>query len=160
MVVALEIDGFSRLSSRYGRQVSEAVLKQFSRRLRSRVRQHDLIGRTGPDEFVIALRIDEGADILTTVNRIRRATVIKPFVTNAARHILGVTAGIAGVDPDESVDDLIARADQALVTGKARHRNRSYLAAAPDTTWPQTGVALPNEDPSATPDRRAPLLEV
>jgi|GEM_PF-4487746 len=160
VVVALEIDGFSRLNSRYGRQVSEAVLKQFSRRLRSRVRQHDLIGRTGPDEFVIALRIDEGADILTTVNRIRRATVIKPFVTNAARHILGVTAGIAGVDPDESVDDLIARADQALVTGKARHRNRSYLAAAPDNTWPQTGVALPREDPGATPDRRAPLLEV
>jgi diguanylate cyclase (GGDEF)-like protein len=124
------------------------------------VRQHDLISRTGPDEFLIALRIDEGADILTTVNRIRRATVIKPFVTNAARHILGVTAGIAGVDPEESVDDLIARADQALVTGKARHRNRSYLASEPDTTWPQTGVALPGDDPLATPDRRAPLLEV
>ncbi len=160
VVVALEIDGFSRLTARYGRQVGEVVLKQFSRRLRSRVRQHDLIGRTGPDEFVIALRIDEGVDVLTTVNRIRRATVIKPFVTNAARHILGVTAGIATIDPDETVDDLIARADQALVTGKARHRNRSYLASAPDTTWPQTGIALPNEDPATTPDRHAPLLEV
>ena len=84
--------------------------------------------------------------------------------------MLGVTAGVAAVDPNETVDDLIARADQALVTGKVRHRNRTYLAAAPDTNWPQTGVALPDnstEQENAdskpggeTPDQRSPTLEI
>jgi hypothetical protein len=84
--------------------------------------------------------------------------------------MLGVTAGVAAVDPNETVDDLIARADQALVTGKVRHRNRTYLAAAPDTNWPQTGVALPEptaeqddgkgQPGSKTPDQRSPTLEI
>ena len=170
VVATLDMDGYGNLVNRYGRDTGDAVIRQFARRLRQRVRQYDLLGRTGPDKFQLALRVDRGADVLTTVNRIRRATVVKPFATSSGRHMLGVTAGVAAVDPNETVDDLIARADQALVTGKVRHRNRTYLAAAPDTNWPQTGVALP--EPTAeqddgngqlgpkTPDQRSPTLEI
>ncbi|MGB7182433.1 MAG: sensor domain-containing diguanylate cyclase [Burkholderiaceae bacterium] len=159
VVVAMDMDGFQKLVSRYGAGTGDATVRQFSRRLRNRVRQHDLLGRSGADKFLVALRVDRGADVLTTVNRIRRATVVKPFVTASGRHILGVTAGIATVDPNESVDDLLARAEQALVTGKVRQRDRSYLAAAPDTTWPQTGVALP-DDTALPRDQRSPTLEI
>lgn len=162
VVVALEMDGFNTVELRYGQETGNTILRQFARRLRARVRQHDLLGRTGPDEFVIALRVDRDADVLTTVNRIRRATVIKPFSTRSGRHLLGVTAGIACVDPNEGVDDLIGRADQALVTGKARNKNRSYLAPERDSTWPQTGVALPEADQEedTIPREDAPTLVI
>lgn len=175
VVATLDMDGYGNLVSRYGRDTGDAVIRQFARRLRQRVRQYDLLGRTEPDKFQVALRVDRGADVLTTVNRIRRATVVKPFVTSSGRHMLGVTAGVAAVDPNETVDDLIARADQALVTGKVRNRNRTYLAAAPDTGWPQTAVALPDQSATKTkqeaekgkqgdgrqpPDQRSPTLEI
>lgn len=153
VMIALDLDGFKQVNDWYGHSAGDAVLQEFVSRLRSRLRQTDLIGRTGGDEFLVALRIDGTTDMMRAVEAIRRETVARLFSVPDGRHLLGVTAGVACAEPGESMASLLSRADQALITGKAREKNRSYRAPDRDQDWPQTGVIARREwDPA---ERRA-----
>ncbi len=141
VVVAFDLDGFKQVNDLYGHSAGDSVLKEFISRLRSRLRQTDLVGRTGGDEFVVAMRLDPAVDVMTTIDTIRRESVLRLFHVPGGRHLLGVTAGVACAEQGESLDDLLSRADQALITGKAREKNRCYLAPDRAQDWPQTVIA-------------------
>lgn len=152
-VVVLDLDGFKDVNDRYGEEIGDVLLAKFVRRLSRRMRKADLIGRNGGDEFVIAARFDHGVDVVETMDRVRREVVDEGFRTASGLHQLGVTAGIAGFDDEEALDSLISRASQALVTGKARERNRCYLAPDHHARWPETAVAIISAQTAA---RRSP----
>ncbi len=141
-VVALDLDGFKQVNDWYGHRAGDAVLEEFVRRLQGRLRQSDLVGRTGGDEFLVAMRLEGVVDPVDAIEPIRRDTVSRLFRVPEGKHRLGVTAGIACHEPGETMAGLIARADQALIIGKAREKDRSYLAPERDATWPETGFAV------------------
>ncbi len=142
-LVALDLDGFDKVNDQYGIEVGDAVLAKFVKRLRRKVRQNDLIARNGGDEFILAVRLDRRADVVATIDRIRAEVVDGAFRVGTVMHKIGVTAGIAGydADADEALDSLLGRANQALITGKARGRNRCYLAPDHHARWPETVVS-------------------
>ncbi|MEZ5741034.1 MAG: sensor domain-containing diguanylate cyclase [Burkholderiaceae bacterium] len=149
VLVALDLDGFKDINDRYGHDAGDEVLRAFAARLRLRIRQTDLLGRTGGDEFVLAMRLDRSVDVMATINRIRRSVVSRAFTTQAGRQLVGVTAGIACVEAGETPESAMARADQALITGKARTKNRCYLAASTQDRWPRTAFGRQASGPAS-----------
>jgi len=107
--------------------VGDEVLKQVGDLLVSAVRSVDLVSRYGGEEFVILLPETPSMGAATFAERIREKLEQFPFI-NAAGDRLSITAsvGLAAFPGPriETVEDLLARADEALYRAKADGRNR------------------------------------
>jgi len=140
-LVALDLDGFKGVNDRYGHGAGDAVLQQFAERLRKELRQDDLIGRMGGDEFMVAMRLERRADIAMVVERLRKSATEMPFRFNGGSHHVGATAGVAWLDAWLKPGEVMASADNALVSGKSRGKNRSYIASEDGSVWPVDDAA-------------------
>lgn len=105
------------------------MLEEFTRRLEGRLRKGDIVGRTGGDEFVVAMRLPGGVNAHATFESIRQATVGAVIERKQLNHRVGVTIGVAIYRELESLSATIARADQALIDGKQFEKNRVYVEA-------------------------------
>jgi len=131
-LLTLDIDFFKSVNDTYGHDAGDRVLQEVAGRIRASVRSADLACRTGGEEFVVVL---PGADIAVAEKvgeRIRKAIAAKPFMLGPGSH-LTVTAslGVSALSSaQESVEDLLKRADRALYRAKREGRNRVIPAAA------------------------------
>jgi diguanylate cyclase (GGDEF)-like protein len=117
----IDLDNFKAVNDTRGHLCGDQVLEQFASILRSTVRDSDLVGRFGGDEFVILARIEGEADAESLAARLAAAT------ENALGRAWGVTASIGLVfypDDAHSKRDLLSLADQAMYTAKATGRSR------------------------------------
>lgn len=131
VVALLDLDGFKNVNDVYGHAVGDVVLAEFAQRLVAAVRKTDIVGRYGGDEFVVALRLENGVEPYEAVERIRESVIRKPFESPAGLHALGVTAGLVDASDGRSIEEVMRLADEALILGKARRKNRTYMAEAP-----------------------------
>lgn len=118
-VLFLDLDGFKQVNDRYGHGSGDSVLRRVAERLRACLREGDTISRVGGDEFVVVLEnINHGDTVQGVIDKIRSAFA-QPFVVEADRIRVGVSAGVA-VYPDDGVeaDDLLRRADSAMYADK------------------------------------------
>ena len=131
-LLTLDIDFFKSVNDTYGHDAGDRVLQEVAGRIRGSVRSVDLACRTGGEEFVVVL---PGADLAIAEKvgeRIRKAIAAKPFLLGPGSH-LTVTAslGVASlVTAQDSVEELLKRADRALYIAKREGRNRVVPAAA------------------------------
>ena len=133
--IMADIDHFKRFNDTYGHTVGDAVIVSFAQALRVGVRESDLLGRYGGEEFCILLR-GVGA-----IGAMRRAEALRASVeVQAGARVevegepLAVTAsfGVAMLGPDiHNLTDLIEAADAALYRSKQAGRNRATLAGEP-----------------------------
>ena len=120
------------MNDTYGHDAGDRVLQEVAGRIRAAVRTADLACRTGGEEFVVVL---PGADLSVAEKvgeRIRRSIAAKPFMLGPGSH-LTVTAslGVSSLlNVQDSVEDLLKRADRALYRAKREGRNRVVPAAA------------------------------
>src|SRR5205823_7984507 len=132
-VVVLDVDHFKAVNDTHGHDVGDRVLQELATRLRTCVRNVDLICRMGGEEFVVVLP-DTGMEIAVRVaERIRRIVSAKPFDAGARLGPLPVTVslGVALIEsPDDSIEDITKRADEALYRAKREGRNRVISNAA------------------------------
>lgn len=140
-LVALDLDGFKRVNDRYGHGAGDAVLQQFAERLRKKLRQDDLLGRMGGDEFMLAMRLERRTDVAMVVERLRKAATEWPFQFKGGSHHVGATAGVAWLEAWLKPGEVMASADNALVSGKSRGKNRSYIASEDGSVWPADDAA-------------------
>jgi len=131
-LLTLDIDFFKSVNDTYGHDAGDRVLQEVAGRIRGSVRSVDLACRTGGEEFVVVL---PGADLAIAEKvgeRIRKAIAAKPFMLGPGSH-LTVTASL-GVSSlasmQDTVEDLLKRADRALYRAKREGRNRVVPAAA------------------------------
>lgn len=123
-IALLDIDHFKVVNDTYGHLVGDKVLYEFSRVVSSRVREQDYFGRFGGEEFLLILTELDPGKAIVVLNRIREAIQLQVF-TYAGQHIpLTVSIGFTPAQPDEKVDDLIERADNALYQAKQTGRNQ------------------------------------
>lgn len=125
----VDIDLFKSLNDRHGHAVGDIVLSTVAGCCQSVLRETDIIGRYGGEEFVIALPKANLYTATTIAERLRErvASLSLPMVPD--RHALSVTVGISRVEPGETrLDPALLRADQALYDGKARGRNCVVVA--------------------------------
>ena len=132
-VCMLDLDGFKEVNDTHGHSVGDRVLRGVARRCREALRESDIIGRFGGEEFTVILPGTDLAGASALADRLREhvAAMEIPAVPAAIRPT--VTVGVAVVDQDDtSVDAALQRADWALYRGKADGRNR--VVTSPDDT--------------------------
>ncbi|MFB2771522.1 response regulator [Pelatocladus sp. BLCC-F211] len=131
-LIICDIDHFQTYNDRYGYQAANSCLQQVANTIRQCIdRSHDLLARSGGDEFMIALSDTGLVRALQVVERIQQAiaTLKIPHQCSSTNGYMTLSLGITGGIPsqDKSYKDLIAIAKQALYTAKARGFNTYCL---------------------------------
>ncbi|HHQ4671966.1 TPA: GGDEF domain-containing protein [Aeromonas veronii] len=119
-LIMLDIDHFKQINDHYGHQQGDRALQRFSGCIDALLRADDLFVRSGGEEFLILLpRIDE-AGLLQIAEQIRAAVEALPADPVAITVSLGTTL----VQPEEEINQALARADEWLYQAKRAGRNR------------------------------------
>jgi diguanylate cyclase (GGDEF)-like protein len=122
-IVIIDIDHFKQVNDRYGHIVGDEVLVAFSRLVESMVRQGDLIGRYGGEEFLLVLPMTDLAAASQLAQRIRNRLASEPLVDQPVMLVVTASFGVAQIGSEESIDDWLLRSDQALYSAKEHGRN-------------------------------------
>lgn len=131
-LIMLDLDHFKRINDNYGHPIGDQVLKAVAEIGQSQLRDSDLIGRLGGEEFAVLLPRTNVADAMMVAERMRQA--IMAVQIKAEKAVLSITAsfGVTIIRPDDSMVSLIKRADDALYAAKNAGRNQVVEAAMAD----------------------------
>lgn len=122
-VIMADLDMFKMVNDNYGHQVGDLVLQSVAARIEAAVREKDVIGRYGGEEFIVVLadkNLDQAAQI---AERIRMQIADTPIKTQSSAIHMTISLGVAEACDNESMNKLIARADSALYRAKMNGRN-------------------------------------
>ena len=135
-VVFADLDFFKRVNDRYGHAAGDEVLKAFAAALRNTVRESDVAGRWGGEEFALVLTGTDSAGGARFAER-ARAAIEATVVQMPDGEALSVTAsfGVASYPEAGDFGELLAAADSALYEAKRAGRNR--VVVAPESTTPK-----------------------
>lgn len=128
VVVYVDLDFFKQVNDNYGHHVGDDVLKGFSKLMQETVTEGDLVARLGGEEFLLVLVNADMQAAMPVIESLREATTGLRFDSAPALRI-SVSMGAAEFSAGESLDHLLARADDALYTAKESGRNRVCVAA-------------------------------
>jgi diguanylate cyclase (GGDEF)-like protein len=123
-VVLIDIDHFKRINDSHGHDVGDAVLKGATRVMSQALREIDVFGRWGGEEFLCILPQTGSEDALVCAQRMR--VHLKAAQFDESQPDLRVTAsfGIATSRSGDSADDIVKRCDLALYRAKSEGRDR------------------------------------
>ncbi len=129
-----DIDHFKAVNDTYGHLAGDAVLGGVARAMSALLRDYDIVGRFGGEEFVMLLPQTGAAEAASIAERLRAklAEIIIPVSNGAVQSPLGVTVSIGVATLDGSrrdLDDMLAAADAALYEAKNAGRNRVRVLA-------------------------------
>jgi diguanylate cyclase len=123
-VVLIDVDHFKGVNDNYGHVTGDRVLQGVARVLNEQCRQHDFVARYGGEEFAFILPQTELRQARLMADRARRRIASCRFLHNGTSVSVTCSAGVAQCRPgDDSIEDLIDRADKALYAGKQNGRN-------------------------------------
>ena len=125
-VCYVDLDFFKAVNDSYGHHQGDEVLREFSALLRSRITGRDFGARLGGEEFLIVLVKSDIEQAKRLAEEIRQATMKLSFSASDLR--VTVSIGLAQFTVGESLDHLLARADDALYQAKESGRNRVCTA--------------------------------
>lgn len=122
-IMFIDLDNFKKINDTLGHSTGDELLRIFSRRLRTILRGHDLIGRIGGDEFCLVTPISSTAEAKVIATRIlhkmQEPITISGHIANTT-----ISIGISLFPYDgDSQDQLIKNADTALYQSKGSGRN-------------------------------------
>ncbi len=131
-VIMFDIDHFKLVNDQFGHVIGDQVLCQIADRCKKKIREMDIFGRYGGEEFVVML-IETGTEVaLTVAERIRKIVSDSRFQTDAGDVAITISLGVAEMEPeDETFEALIIKADRALYQAKQRGRNQVALWQKP-----------------------------
>lgn len=127
-VVLFDLDHFKQVNDAYGHAGGDTVLRNVANTLRATVRDSDIVGRIGGEEFLMLLPDAGGRDAEVVVDRLRAA--LRLTVTSSSPAGITASFGIATLQAGDSAAAFVARADQAMYAAKAAGRDRYAHATA------------------------------
>jgi diguanylate cyclase (GGDEF)-like protein/PAS domain S-box-containing protein len=144
-VLYCDVDRFKVVNDSLGHGAGDALLREVADRLRAPLRPEDLLGRVGGDEFVLIVEdVSTQAELADIAARLA-ASLDEPFDLGAHRHAVTLSmGGSIGTYPD-TADDVLMRADMALLRAKRLGRSR-YVAFDPTHDRVATRADLQLED--------------
>lgn len=123
-VILLDVDHFKQINDRYGHQAGDAVLVEMAHRLHKVLRQEDVLGRWGGEEFLIVLPGLDCVRARVVAERLRTAVSAVRFDCDGQSIAVTVSIGVDEVAVSDSIDTLVSRADVHLYEAKSAGRNR------------------------------------
>ncbi len=121
----IDIDHFKRINDTYGHLIGDEVLRALATRCRNTIREVDIIGRYGGEEFAVLLPDTNLKDALQIGERLHKAIANASIVTSGGKLSLTISVGVAELREDISdLQDLLDTADQGLYMAKQNGRNR------------------------------------
>ncbi|QUY50725.1 diguanylate cyclase [Serratia plymuthica] len=135
-VMMLDIDYFKSINDRFGHSGGDAALISFTRAIAGDLRDSDLFGRMGGEEFAIVALLERQQDALYLAERLRRRVEIESIAMPAGNHLqitvsIGMVTCLGGTE--QSLDNLLKIADMAVYKAKNGGRNR---VATPEISPP------------------------
>jgi len=133
-LIMIDIDHFKAFNDTYGHQVGDQVLRLVSMTLVNEVKGQDMAARYGGEEFAIILPGTNSNAARAVGENLRKAVEKKEVVNRSSGENLGqitVSLGVAQFYGNESVEELIKRADVALYSSKNKGRNQVSVAPTP-----------------------------
>lgn len=127
----IDIDFFKAVNDTHGHAAGDQVLRELAERLENSIRASDLAARLGGEEFIIVMSDTDMATAQAITARLCRDVEAEPFACTLIEDGLKVTVsiGVAVVDyRDNTPDDLVKRADEALYEAKNSGRNQVIAA--------------------------------
>ncbi|WP_020208219.1 GGDEF domain-containing protein [Gilvimarinus chinensis] len=121
----LDIDYFKSINDEFGHQFGDDILRRLALWLRAAVRPYDQVGRWGGDEFVVVMAPCDQEALHGLAERIR-VTAEEESARTGTR--ITVSIGAHHCQSNETIDELLRRADQALYSAKKQGRNRVCMA--------------------------------
>jgi diguanylate cyclase (GGDEF)-like protein len=130
-LVMIDLDHFKRYNDRRGHAAGDALLRAAAQSWAKQLRPTDLLARYGGEEFTLVLPACSDDQAAQLVDRLR------PLLPDRQTF----SAGIATWDTDETPNELVQRADRALLRAKKAGRNRTMIAGRElQTTLPLDAV--------------------
>ena len=128
-LVLLDLDYFKNINDSYGHDVGDKVLREVARLLSQSLREKDLVGRFGGEEFVLLLREKQLLHALEIAERCRKKIETLRITSDSQQEIqISASFGVAVSQTGASKEEILRQADQALYFAKRNGRNqvRSY----------------------------------
>jgi len=139
-VVMMDVDLFKRINDQFGHATGDEVLRRVGRVLREHLRDVDVCGRLGGEEFAMVLPGTSLAAALPVAERLRAALAEAAVDTGAGPARITVSMGIADLGGGRSLEQAMSEADGRLYRAKAEGRNR--VVAVSETIPDRAGASL------------------
>ena len=123
-VLFLDLDNFKPINDEFGHKAGDELLVATADKLRYILRDSDVVGRLGGDEFIVLLESSDGAINAEEVAEKIKDTVSQPVTINGISMQVAVSIGIA-IYPDDgdSADSLMSISDDAMYLDKGKQKN-------------------------------------
>ena len=158
-VAVLDLDWFKQVNDTHGHLFGDEVLRQIGRCLPSALRDYDLAGRFGGDEFVLLLPRTRAADAHRVAERVRTRIASLPLrATNGDTVQVTASLGVAALAEGtrSELNELLAAADAALYEAKRHGRNQVQMLRPAAPRAPSPGAFARGTGRSGRPARAGP----
>lgn len=120
-VLMVDLDNFKKINDNYGHQVGDAVLTEIVKRIGKALREADMIGRYGGDEFIVLLPETDGEGAQDVAQRVLQEVMSEAFVIDGIEIPVSITLGAGEYNPSEGDSmgkKMAGRADKSLLAAK------------------------------------------
>ena len=165
-IAMLDIDRFKAVNDTYGHLLGDQVLKEIAITLNSMLRDYDLAGRFGGEEFSVLLPQTRAVNAIRIAERIRSAIAALSFIAPGAagdeRVHVTVSIGVAALDSgtERNLDELLAAADAALYRAKRCGRDQVQMISTSRGLSAVSGTSRGINGAAARGDAMPPLAVV
>jgi len=136
-VVLFDIDHFKNVNDTHGHGVGDEVLVEFATRCQRRIREYDVFGRYGGEEFLLVLPSGSVPEAAAVALRLLRSLAGRPFKTAAGEISITASAGVASTGQGYLDSDvLVGAADAGLY--QAKDAGRNCVRLGPDSGEPDS----------------------
>lgn len=140
----VDLDRFKQVNDVMGHALGDELLRQVATRLKSVIREHDIVSRLGGDEFVMLLRFVSQAAAVHLAERLR-ASFEQPFELNGQEVAMTASIGVAWSDGRTTAPQLLMDSDVAMYRAKEFGRHRVAVFDGELARWGEINRGLEHD---------------
>ena len=126
-VVFFDLDHFKKINDTYGHECGDVVLSTFGKIVNKSVRDHDIVGRYGGEEFVAIIHFNLNRELLQFLKRIKTIVTENSFIYKDQKIRVTFSAGVTLRSSYDTYENALQKADMLLYQAKESGRNKIVL---------------------------------
>ena len=126
-VVFFDLDHFKKINDTYGHECGDVVLSTFGKIVNKSVRDHDIVGRYGGEEFVAIIHFNLNRELLQFLKRIKTIVTENSFIYKDQKIKVTFSAGVTLRSSYDTYENALQKADMLLYQAKESGRNKIVL---------------------------------